>query len=199
MKNQFAKLCLVVALTFGSAHLALSADFDKGVAAWEGGDYETALHEWTPLAEQGDASAQYNLGALYFNGQGVTQDYAAALKWFTLAAEQGDASAQFILGVMYDNGKGVTQDYAAALKWYTLAAEQGSNESQAALSILYYEGKGVIQDYKSAHMWANIAASSGDDLARQLRDFFAVEMTPSQIEAAQQLARECVQKDFKGC
>ena len=163
MKNQFAKLCLVVALTFGSAHLALSADFDKGVAAWEGGDYETALHEWTPLAEQGDASAQYNLGALYFNGQGVTQDYAAALKW------------------------------------YTLAAEQGSNESQAALSILYYEGKGVIQDYKSAQMWANIAASSGDDLARQLRDFFAVEMTPSQIEAAQQLARECVQKDFKGC
>ena len=76
------------------------ADFQKGMAAALSGDYATALKEWTTLAEQGDADAQYNLGRLYSNGNGVLQDYKTAAKWYTLSAEQGTAKAQFLLGDM---------------------------------------------------------------------------------------------------
>ena len=75
-------------------------------------------------------NAQYNLGIMYYNGQGVPQDYAEAVKWYRLAADQGDAYAQYNLGVMYDNGEGVPQDYKEAVKWYRLAAEQGHAKAQ---------------------------------------------------------------------
>ena len=68
---------------------AFSADFQKGSAAYQSGDYATALHEWTPLAKQGDADAQYNLGIMYDKGQGVPQNYKTAVKWWKRAAEQG--------------------------------------------------------------------------------------------------------------
>ena len=82
-----------------------SADFQKGLAAAQKGDFATALREWTPLAEQGDNRAQYNLGLMYDNGDGVVQNYKTALKWYRLSAEQGNAFAQSNLGLMYQNGK----------------------------------------------------------------------------------------------
>ena len=63
----------------------------------------------------------------------------------------------------------------------------------------YYDGKGVLQDYVYAHMWGNIAASNGDENGSKLRDFAAEKMTSSQIEKAEQLARECIRKKYKGC
>ena len=80
---------LLLTLLLGTP--AFSADFQKGVTAAQSGDYATALRELTPLAKQGDADAQYNLGLMYRNGQGVPQDYKTAVKWYRLAAEQGDA------------------------------------------------------------------------------------------------------------
>jgi len=77
-------------------------------------------------AEQGDASAQYNLGVMYKDGEGVPQDYKTAVKWYRIAAEQGNASAQTLLGAMYGKGQGVIQDYKTAVKWYRLAADQGN-------------------------------------------------------------------------
>ncbi len=74
------------------------------------------------LAEQGRYGAQYNLGFMYSNGQGVPQDAAEAVKWYRKAAEQGDADAQNNLGVMYDKGRSVTQNYVQAHMWYNLAA-----------------------------------------------------------------------------
>ena len=68
---------------------------------------------------------QTNIGYMYLNGYGVTQNYQEALKWHRLAANQGNAAAQYSLDVMYGNGKGVTQDYQEALKWDRLAADQG--------------------------------------------------------------------------
>ena len=59
-------------------------------------------------AEQGDAPAQFMLGRMYANGDGVPQDAAEAVRWYRLAAEQGLAEAQFNLGVMYANGQGVS-------------------------------------------------------------------------------------------
>ena len=100
----------------GSFGIGLSGDFQKGLDAAQRGDYNTALKEWTSLAEQGDAKAQFNLGIMYERGQGVLQDYKTAVKWYALSAEQGDALAQYNLGVIYDKGQGVLQDYKTAVK-----------------------------------------------------------------------------------
>jgi uncharacterized protein len=118
-------LLLSLALVFSTGTVAVSQDFDKGWDAYENGDYATALKEWRPFAEQGDAFAQFNLGWMYKNGEGVPQDYQEAAKWYRLAAEQGYAKAQYNLALRYDNGEGVPQDYQEAAKWYRLAAEQG--------------------------------------------------------------------------
>ena len=86
--------------------------------------------KWYRLAaDQGNASAQFNLGVMYAKGEGVPQDYAEAVKWFRLAADQGDAMAQFNLGVMYAKGQGVPQDYVLAHMWFNLSAAQGDEDA----------------------------------------------------------------------
>src|SRR5579862_7032168 len=84
--------------------------FEDAVAAHERGDFATAIRLWRPLADQGNADAQYALGVIYYFGQGVPHDCAAAASWFRKAADQGNATAQFNLGLMYGNGRGVPQD-----------------------------------------------------------------------------------------
>ena len=116
-----------------------------------------------------------------------------------LAAEQGHAYAQLLLGTMYEEGRGVSQDYKRAAGWFTLAAEQGEADAQLLLSTMYGLGHGVIRDYVYAHMWWNIAASQGYKDAMENRDIVAKHMSPSQIETAKKLARECVRKNYKGC
>ena len=80
---------------------------------------------WLPLAEQGDASAQYNLGVMYEKGRGVPQDYKEAVKWYRLSAEQGHAFARSNLGQMYLKGLGVPQDYVSAHVWFNLSSSNG--------------------------------------------------------------------------
>ena len=101
---------------------SLAANIQVSWEAYQRGDYATALKEWRPLAEQGNAAAQVGLGVMYDNGQGVTQDFVEAAKWYRLAAEQGDSTAQNDLGVMYVEGRGVTQDFVQAHVWYNIAA-----------------------------------------------------------------------------
>ena len=127
MRNLTVTICLTLALLLGSPGVSESADLQKGMNAYQSGDYATALREWEPLAEQGNASAQSNLG------------------------------------------------------WR------------------YEKGLGVIQDNVYAHMWGIIAASNGNENGVKLRDLVAKQMTPVQLEKAQDLARECVRKKYKGC
>jgi len=87
---------------------------DDALAAYEKGDYKTAMRLLKPLAEQGFALAQFNLGFMYESGHGVPEDDKQAVKWYRLAAEQGYASAQSNLGVMYGNGNGVPEDNVLA-------------------------------------------------------------------------------------
>jgi TPR repeat protein len=152
MRRLTATICLSVAVLFGTAGMSSSAEPIKGYclsgtkhshspvsgqcsAAYESGKYTTALREWKPLAEQGNISAQYNLGQLYIRGSGVPQNDETALKWYRLAAEQRDADAQYSLGVMYDEGQGVPQNKKTAVKWYRLAAEQGYASAQHNLGM----------------------------------------------------------------
>ncbi len=130
LKRILAGVVLAVMLTGGAA----AGPYGEGVAAYERGDYATALRLMRPLAEQGDAAAQSNLGVMYDTGQGVPQDDAEAVKWFRLAAEQGDATAQYNLGVMYGKGQGVPQDYVQAYMWFDLAAARFSaSEAEGAV------------------------------------------------------------------
>ncbi len=166
------------------------ADFQAGVEAYERGDYATALTEFRPLAQRGDARAQNNLGVMYAEGQGVPQDDAEAVRWFRRAAVQGNASAQFNLGFMYREGRGVPQDDAEAVRWFRRAAEQGNASAQFNLGFMYREGRGVPQDSVQAHLWFSLAADHGYENANKRRDEVASRMTPAQIAEAQRLARE---------
>jgi len=67
-------------------------------------DHAEAARWYRKAAEQGHADAQYNLGVMYENGQGVRQDHAESVRWYRKAAEQGHAEPQYNLGVMYENG-----------------------------------------------------------------------------------------------
>jgi TPR repeat protein len=136
-------------------------DFDKGLAAAQAGDYATALQELRPLAEQGNADAQFFIGMMYANGDGAPQEYAEAMKWWQLAAERGLANAQHKLGYMYGNGLGVPQDNIESMKWHTLAAEQGDVNSQYNLGMMYANGDGATQDYAEAIKWWRLAAKQG--------------------------------------
>ena len=199
MKKLTATLCLTIAVLLGSMGMSASADFQKGFTAYFSGDYENALREWKPLAEQGHISAQYGLGLMYRDGNGVPKNYKTAVKWFRLAAKQGNAAAQTSLGVMYAQGQGITENDKTAFKWFRLAAEQGNADAQYSLGLMYGTGQGVIQDWVYAHMWGNLSASIGSESGGELRDLAAKEMTPAQIAEAQKLARECVRKKYKGC
>ena len=100
MKRILPVLCLTIAVFLGSVGVCWGADLQKGFDAAQRGDYATALREWKPLAEQGNARAQYNLGYMYDKGQGVPQNYKTAVKWYRLAAEQGNARAQNNLEIL---------------------------------------------------------------------------------------------------
>ena len=157
--NTIFRLILIVLL--GSAGLSARADLQKGRTAYDRGDYATALREWKPLAEQGDALAQTSLGLMYVYGRGVPQDDKMAAQWYTRAAEQGLALAQNGLGLMYEYGRGVPQDDKVAAQWYTHAAEQGDASAQNNLGLMYDNGKGVPEDDRVAEQWYTRAAEQG--------------------------------------
>ena len=135
ISHTIKKLTLATLLIVSCA-TAWAADFAKGLTASRAGDFVTALAEWKPLAEQGDAIAQFNLGLLYDNGKGVIEDDKEAVKWYMLAAEQGKASAQTNLAFMHTTGQGVIQDNVYAHMWWNIAAASGSENAKGNKDIL---------------------------------------------------------------
>jgi TPR repeat protein len=107
-----------------------------------------------------------NLGLLYRNGRGVTQDYVKAREWYEKAAAKDNATAMFNLGWLYDNGQGVTQDYVKAREWYEKAAAKDKASAMVNLGWLYENGRGVTQDYIKAREWYEKAADKGDTDAK---------------------------------
>ena len=130
---RFTKTLLTTAL-FGASvfsfHSTTWADtpeqqLQQGLTAYKQSDYQTAFKLLLPLAEQGDAKAQFNLGLMYETGRGVKQDDFEAVKWYRQAAKQGEKRAQFNLGVRYFNGNGVRQDDEQAKEWFGKACDNG--------------------------------------------------------------------------
>lgn len=143
------------------------AGYDEGVTANDNGDYETANRNFMPLAQQGDARAQYQISFMYFKGRGVPQDYNLAVVWARKAAMQGLSDAQSLLGFFYLKGEGVTQDYKEAAIWYRKAAEQGDSVAQTNLGLLYGFGYGVPKNNTEAIVWLRKGAEQGDANAQK--------------------------------
>ncbi len=139
---------------------------DDADAAYRRGDYATALRLFRPLAEQGNASAQFFLGVMYRDGRGVPKNDAEAVKWYRLAADQGLAVAQNHLGFRYFNGRGVSQNDAEAAKWFRLAAEKGNASARISLGAMYSNGRGVPQNDTEAVNWYRLAADKSNASAQ---------------------------------
>ena len=199
MKKTLKALLLAFTLIVSSLGTGFAQDFNRGFEAAHKGDYATALREWRPLAENGDAKAQYHLGLMYDRGWGVTQDYSESVKWYRKAAEQGNSDSQHAIGLMYAFGRGFTQDFAEALQWYRKAAEQGNSDSQLNIGLMFGLGFGVPQDHISAHMWLNIAAANGNEDALEGRNTAAKVMTTADISEAQRRARICMESNYQNC
>jgi TPR repeat protein len=133
-----------------------------------------ALPLYLQLAEQGNVEAQFQLGLIYTNRQGITKDDKQAAHWLVKAAEQGHREAQTKLGFMYATGKGVAQNYHSAVYWCYKAAEQNDAIAQFNLGLMYAKGQGVAQDNSLAFSWYSKAAEQGDAHAQyNLGDMYA--------------------------
>jgi TPR repeat protein len=137
------------------------ADFEAGLAAYDRHDYAAAAQEWQPIAQAGDANAQYNMGLLFASGQGGPQDYRKAAEWYRKAAEQGVVAAEYNLGVLYANGQGVPRSDQDAAEWLQKAAENGVVSAAASLGDIYSDDKGALHNFEQAAKWYRIAAEKG--------------------------------------
>ena len=141
---------LLLALTYAASAspqlVAAAASLEEAEFAYERGEYTQAARLFSPLAEQGVASAQFYLGLMHEKGRGVRQDYPTALTWFRKAAAQGFAGPQNNLGLMYERGRGVRRDVVLALMWYHIAGTLLHGD----------EGKAAVKrrDYLTSHMTA---------------------------------------------
>jgi uncharacterized protein len=188
-------------LQFGCAVFVLVAAtawagaLEDGEAAYRDREYAKAAELWQPLAEKGDAAAQYNLGTLFAEGKGVEHDDAKAFVWFHRAADQGNAAAQYNVGASYAEGAGVEKSDVNAAKWFHRAADQGMPFAQLNLGLLYASGSGVTQDNVEALKWLEIAfralpaGGARMDVAKAIQDVSA-KLRWDQIDEAQQRARD---------
>lgn len=168
MKRSALVFGFLVAFASYMATPAFPQDFDAGKAAYDRGDFDSAVEEFLPLGEQGNAKAQFALGVMYQFGKGVSQNHPGAVRWYRLAAEQGHARAQYHLGEMYGTGSGVPQNFVESARWYRFAAEQGNEWAQLRLATAYSEGKGVAQSFPEAVRWSRVAAQKGNAKAQAL-------------------------------
>jgi TPR repeat protein len=180
-RQLFATVTLLIC-----ASLSVGADIESGTRAYQQKDYSTALKEFAPLAEQGNAVAQLFLGRMYMMGQGVLKDPDQAVKWFKASAAQGNADAQFFLGSMYLLPQ---KNISEGVKWLRLSAEQENRDAQYLLGKAYIQGaKELARDPVQAEMWLRLAAKG--NLEFYQNELLAAEgqMTPDQIAEGKALA-----------
>ena len=115
---------LTALMLFATTPVTAGDYWDRKVAA-QAGDYQKTYRLWKRSAEKGYVRVEFNLGRMYYEGNGVPENHAKAIHWFTKAAKQGRTNAQCNLGTMYANGWGVLQDYMPAYAWFSVAAAQG--------------------------------------------------------------------------
>src|SRR5690242_10364021 len=155
---------LVAAAALVWAAFPLSAQSVKaGIDAWQRSDYSGAVAIWRPLAEKGDADAEFNLGQTYRLGRGVPTNLAAAKTWFERAANQGHVDAETTLGLLlFQNG-----EQPEGLKWLKQAAEQGEPRALLVYGTALVNGDGITQDPILGYAYVSRAAAQGLEPAKQ--------------------------------
>lgn len=161
-----------------------------GRAAYVRGDYQSAIKELTPFAEQGNAEAQYLLGASYANASPPEQDYFKAESWLQAAAEQGHTDAMVDiakLSLFYKKER----DVEKAVRWYMKAADRDHPEGQFMTGTYYFsEDAGVEKDNVKAYMWWLLSAAKGHQLAKMMLEKSLVKISPGEVQKAEMLAKE---------
>jgi TPR repeat protein len=158
--NVITRLCCALILAGAIVLPGIArADLKTGVTAYKAGDYKAAHREFTKLAKDGNANAQFNLGILYLTGRGVERDLAKSVEWHLKAAAQDLPAASHGLGVLYYQGNGVKQDYAQALKWFRRAAARGFADSEFNIGVMYFNRQGVKRDDIEVVKWVTLAAA----------------------------------------
>src|SRR5947209_11491591 len=141
---------------------ASAGPLEDGKAAYDRHDYQTALKLLQPLADQGNAEAQTDIGLMYENGEGVVKDYAEAMKWFRMAADRGNTDAQAnVCGLSMDGHDTVPKDYARALQCFHRLADQGDKGAQEYIGMMYENGLGVETNYVEAFFWLSLSGRPG--------------------------------------
>jgi len=172
LKNKIFLAFLLLITLFSNAF----ADYIDGQREYASGNYASAIIEWTPVAEDGNARAQYNLGWMNANGKGTAQDFKEAIKWYKKSAELGNVNAQYNLANLYLRGQGAAQDDKLAFSWFIKAAEQGDAPAQYNLGRMYILGKGDNKNFLEARFWIKQALENNDEyigaLAQQVWDDF---------------------------
>ncbi len=179
--RRFTRTVLLAVLLFSSAAVS-AASLEKGLAAYAQGDYETAMANCQPLADEGNVEAMFCVGQMYANGFGVAMDDAMAMKWYGQAAGEGHPEALYRLAVMHANGWGVPMNDVPAAGFYRLAAGFGYIPAQSAMGYCYKHGAGVEKDLVKAYMWFAVAAENGDFSSSAERDKVADRLTPEQLQ-----------------
>jgi TPR repeat protein len=134
---------------------------EQGVAAYDAEDYSAALPFLVQAADKGDPEAEYMLGRMYFNGNGVAQDVDRAYELFQASADESHPGGQTGIGFLYSVGEAVELDDEEALRWYRLAADQGFAAAQANLGYMYQNGRGVAASDEEAVRWYRVASDQG--------------------------------------
>ena len=120
-------------------------------------------------ADKGDAAARFNIGLMYFRGEGVPQDYRQARVWFEKAAMQGLGEAQYNMGAMLEQGLGTEKNAATARTWYEKAAAQGMTEAKERFSILFDSQSGSFKPAK-IQSWIEQSVQTGGEKAKILQE-----------------------------
>jgi uncharacterized protein len=155
------KALALLILLFALVGPATAAEFDDAVAAARRGDYAAALRVLSPLAEKGDARAQFDIGFMHANGWGASRNPAEAIVWYRKAADQGLQVAQHFLGLAYVNGEGVQPDDAEAARWFARAAAQGFSQAQYMLGLMTLEGRSMQRDVVQGYALMVMAGQGG--------------------------------------
>ncbi len=159
--TRMAALLAILALTVGAPLQPARAGLDEAAEALAHGDWQIAFRELRPLAEAGNAEAQYKLGWMYHRGDGSPVDYSTARYWFEKAAAQGQPDAEMELGDLYAQGQGVVKNLATAADWYGKAAQHGNAAAMNNLGRMALSGTGRPADPAEALRWFTAAANKG--------------------------------------
>jgi len=181
---------LAASIWLASLATPVSAQSVKaGIEAWQKSDYSAAVAIWRPLAEKGDADAQFNLGQAYRLGRGVPINLAAAQSWFERAADKGHVDAQTTLGLLlFQNG-----NHTGGLRWLKVASDQGEPRAMLVYGTALFNGDGVPQDPILGYAFVSRAAAQGLQAAKdtlgQLDQIMTVEDRKKGVALAQAKAK----------